>query len=251
MEKAMRINAKGYIARKGRLLYRRLRYCKGYGVHSPFVYNLITKVIEEPYPYYRFDDIELLRKRLLQREKEVAKVVRREAISPKYGALLFRLANYFQAGSILQVGPSMGLSALYLTSYKAGLKCISVENIPEYTAISRWVYGIGARTDIDLRTGDYARLIPEVLEEMGKVDLAFFNFRHEQSPDIRLVTKCMEHAGEGSLFVLDGIKANPSMRALWKEVCAHGKVTVCIDLFSMGIVFFNPKLHKRRYKVYY
>ena len=51
--------------RKSILLYRGIRYRKGFGVHSPFVYNLITKVIEERCPYYCFDDIELVRKQLL------------------------------------------------------------------------------------------------------------------------------------------------------------------------------------------
>ena len=53
-----------------------------------------------------------------------------------------------------------------------------------------------------------------------------------------------------SLF-FEGIKASRKMRKFWKEVCAHPEVTVTIDLYSMGIVFFNKKLHKRDYIVYF
>ena len=60
----MRLIPKVNTLRKGALLYRCLRYRKGYGVHSPFVYNLITKVIEEKCSYYSFYDIELLRREL-------------------------------------------------------------------------------------------------------------------------------------------------------------------------------------------
>ena len=99
-------------------MYRSIRYRKGFGVHSPFVFNLITKVIEEKCSYYSFYDIELLRKQLLFREGEItypdrqnkgkrktrsiSEIVKRESIRPKHGALLFRLTNYFKSKNILQ-----------------------------------------------------------------------------------------------------------------------------------------------------
>ena len=58
--------------RRSILLYRRVRYRKGYGVHSPFVYNLITKVIEESGHFYLLDDIALTRLKLQYREELVS-----------------------------------------------------------------------------------------------------------------------------------------------------------------------------------
>ena len=116
----MQILPKVNTLRKGSLLYRSIRYRKGFGVHSPFVFNLITKVIEEKCSYYSFYDIELLRKQLLFREGEItypdrqnkgkrktrsiSEIVKRESIRPKHGALLFRLTNYFKSKNILQIG---------------------------------------------------------------------------------------------------------------------------------------------------
>ena len=48
-----------------------------------------------------------------------------------------------------------------------------------------------------------------------------------------------------------GQKRRVKMREFWKEICSHPEVTVTIDLYSMGIVFFNKKLHKRDYIVYF
>ncbi|MDR1937790.1 MAG: SAM-dependent methyltransferase [Tannerellaceae bacterium] len=234
--------------RKSVLLYRRILRSKGYGVHSPFVYNLITKVIEERRPYYCFSGIELLRKQL--KDHPVAGVVASDAIRPKQGALLFRLANYFRSKHILQIGASTGLSTLYLTSYMPGIKCITLENRPEYASIARWVYGKAARTPIDLRVGDYQTLLPGILEQMGTVDLVFFNTCREPS-NTGLFDTCMAYAQADTVFVFEGIKASRPMRECWKAVCAHPEVTVTLDLYSMGIVFFNKKLHKRDYTVYF
>ncbi len=103
----MQIIPKVNTLRKGALLYRCIRYRKGFGVHSPFVFNLITKVIEEKCSYYSFYDIELLRKQLLQ-TRSIGEIVKRESIRAKHGALLFRLTNYFKSKNILQIGTTMG-----------------------------------------------------------------------------------------------------------------------------------------------
>lgn len=263
----MQIIPKANTLRKSVLLYRSIRYRKGYGVHSPFVFNLITKVINERCSYYSFYDIELLRKQLLFREQEIVypdrqqkgrvrrrtigEIVAREAIKPKHGALLFRLANYFKSKKILQLGPSMGLSTLYLTSYAPDLDCIALENVPEFATIARMAFEKEGKNPVDLRTGAYTELLPKALEDMESPDFIFFNTLYEQHNNVWLFNECMKHVHEDTVFVLEGIKASRKMRELWQDICARPDVTVTIDLYSMGIVFFNKRLHKRDYIVYF
>ena len=253
--------------KKSILLYRGLRYRKGFGVHSPFVFNLITKVIEEKASYYSLDDIELIRKQMLYREERVdylsrgrkgkkssrtiGQIVRQESIKPKHGALLFRLTNYFRPQNILQIGASMGLSTLYLSSYASGLKCCVLENEPEFAKISRIVYEKGARNPIDLRVGNYQELLPKILKEKESIDLFFFNSLYEQQQNHLLFEMCLSKVHNDTVFVFEGIKENKRIREFWRSVCENPKVTVTIDLYSMGIVFFNKKLHKRDYIVYF
>jgi predicted O-methyltransferase YrrM len=226
-------------------LYRRILRRKGHGVHSPFVYNLITKVIDERCPYYRFSDIERLRRQLPSKEQAAHKAIR-----PKQDALLFRLTHYFRSKHIVQIGASTGLSTLYLTSYARGVKCITLEKLPEQAAVARWVYEQAGCTWVDLRVGDYSALLPGILEEMGTVDFVFFNTGREVS-DASLFDTCAKYAKADTVFVFEGIKNSRSMRGLWKMICARPDVTVTIDLYSMGLVFFNKKLHKRNYTVYF
>lgn len=253
--------------RKSILLYRYVRYRRGYGVHSPFVFNLITKVIEEKSLYYSFYDIELIRKQLLFKDQPVAypdrrqkdvwqqrplgELVRREGIRPKHGALLFRLTNYFKPRSILQLGAATGLSTLYLTSYAKGLKCIALENVPEFAAIIRQVCEMAASNPVDLRIGAYAEVLPAALQDLGQPDFVFFNTLHEQQNNAALFEMCLKHVHENTVFVFEGIQANRQMSAFWQNVCACPQVTVTLDLYSLGIVFFNKKLHKRDYIVYF
>lgn len=262
----MRLIPKVNTLRKGALLYRCLRYRKGYGVHSPFVYNLITKVIEEKCSYYSFYDIELLRRSLLYREevvacpdrqhpgrikqRQVGEIVRQEAIKASHGALLFRLVNYFKSRHILQLGPNMGISTLYLTSYAKDLRCIALEAVPEFAVIARHTFE-RAHNPIDLRVGTYAELLPKALADMERIDFIYFNTLYEQQHNLSLFETCLRYVNDDTLFVFEGIKASQKMRDFWKAVCARQEVTVTVDLYTLGIVFFNRKLNKRDYIVYF
>lgn len=263
----MQLFPKATTWRKSILLYRGIRYRKGYGVHSPFVYNLITKVIGERCPYYSFYDIELVRRQLLQRDtpvtypdrrkkgkfrtRTVGQIAEREGIKAKHGALLFRLTNHFKSKQILQLGTSMGISTLYLTSCAPDIRCIALENIPAFASIARTVFEKAARNPVDLRTGSLRELLPQALKDMEKIDFLFFNTLSEPENNDWLFETCLKKAGEETVFVFEGIRSNRQMRMFWQNVCRRPEVTVTIDLYSMGIVFFNKRLHKKDYIVYF
>ena len=252
--------------RRGSLLYRGIRYRKGFGVHSPFVYNLITKVIEERCPYYRFQDIELYRKRLSYQggrftypdtrrggkpsSRSPRELTRREAIPPKVGALLFRMANYFKPKTILQLGTMTGISTLYLTSYARELRCVVLDDVPALEGIVRTTFAEKARCAMDLRVGDYRETLLPALADLGEVDFVFFHIYGRYDAGW-LFGKCLRHACEKTVFVLDGIRESLETRRFWDEVRACPEVTVTLDLYSLGIALLDKKLHKKNYIVYF
>lgn len=146
----MQIIPKANTLRKGVLLYRGIRYRKGFGVHSPFVFNLITKVIEERCQYYSFYDIELIRKQLLfqngeiaypdrqqkgkMRSRTIGQIVEREAIRPKHGALAFPSCQLFQIETYPSVGSFHG----------------PVHFVPDFIRIRTEMYRPGKRAGVCL-----------------------------------------------------------------------------------------------------
>lgn len=61
---------------------RRIGHCRGFGVQSPWSYNMVRYVINEHFPYYAYKSL---------RKKYPADAIRR-----KVGEFLLRLANYVQ-----------------------------------------------------------------------------------------------------------------------------------------------------------
>ena len=92
----------------------RFRHRCGYGVHSPFAFHLITGVIYETAPYYKYAP-------LLEEEKRLAaqhsRSWREEPLRVK--RLLFRLVNYARPETVVDAGP-LSASRLYLKAGREG-----------------------------------------------------------------------------------------------------------------------------------
>ena len=84
--------------------YRHVRYTKGFGVHSPYAFSLITQVINEKMYYYAYDDIRRLRKYSAERRFKIKRITLKKKIPSKKLFLIYRLVNNFNPKNILQIG---------------------------------------------------------------------------------------------------------------------------------------------------
>ena len=89
----------------------RFRHRQGYGVHSPFAFNFITRVIFERSAYYKYASLRALEKQM--KHTRGAEWLYEPLRVKK---LLFRLVNFAQPITIVDAG-RLAASSLYL---KAG-----------------------------------------------------------------------------------------------------------------------------------
>jgi hypothetical protein len=57
------------------------------------------------------------------------------------------------------------------------------------------------------------------------------------------------NAHEGSIFIFDDIHWSKEMELAWEEIKNHPKVTVTLDLFKIGIVFFHTGQMKQHFRI--
>ena len=234
-------------------LYRKLRYRKGFGVHSPFTYDLITKVIEEKTPYYIFEEIESFRKELLRRENPMKSLTEQEAQPKNYGALLFRLINFFKSCNVLQIGSSTGLMSLYLAlPLRNSCKCYALE---ERTGL---LEAVGAFADdhslknLHLVEGDYEENLRRLKPEIDSFDFIFINAQGDAEKTRKSLRLVETFIYPETVMVIDNIGRNRAMKQLWNEIINRQDARLTIDLLSLGLVFFNtPHLHKQHHKTYF
>lgn len=240
------------------LFYRFLRFRKGFGVHSPFAFNLITNVIDERCAYYAYDRIEIVRRQLLQMGAplgttgmSIGRATARYGIRKSHGQLLFRLANYFKPKQIVQVGTGMGLSTLYLTGYSAHVQCISLEEDPARAEWARWCLERMGKRHVRVERGGYESLLPKALAQFETVDFLFFNAPERATELYGMFEKCVGHIQPDTVLVVEGLRASRAMQDFWERVKAHPATVLTFDLYHVGLVFFNKKMYRKDYIVYF
>jgi predicted O-methyltransferase YrrM len=224
-------------------LYRKLRYRKGFGVHSPFTYSLITKVIEEKTPYYIFDEIEQFRKNLS---------LRKETQHKNYGALLFRIVIFFKCRTVLQIRTYTGVMSLYLSlASRKNCNCYALEENPDLLGAVKIFAEQQHLDNLHFMEGDCTENMKKLKTFIPSFDLIFINQlgNPEKTFETFELSRCF--IGEKSILIIDGISKNKAMKKLWKTIKNDPGTRVTIDLFALGIIFFDKKLHKQHYKNYF
>ena len=226
--------------------------------HSPFAFNLITNVIDEKCAYYAYDRIDIVRRQLLQNGAplgttgmSVGRATARYGIRKSHGQLLFRLANYFKPKQIVQVGTGMGLSTLYLTGYSAHVQCISLEEDPARAEWARWCLERMGKRHVRVERGGYESLLPKALAQFEAVDFLFFNAPERATELYGMFEKCVGHIQPDTVLVVEGLRASRAMRDFWERVKAHPATVLTFDLYHVGLVFFNKKMYRKDYIVYF
>lgn len=229
-----------------------------YHIHSPFVYDLLTNIIEDPTPFYIYDRIESLRSQMLLSQEEInvtdfgtggskshvrklkIKYIASHYVKPaKYGQLLFRLINRLKPSNLLELGTSLGITSMYQASPNSNSTLITLEGCAETAAIAKRNFEKAQIKNIHVFIGEFDKRLPQAIFKLQKLDYVFFDGNHREEATLRYFNQCLQAAHENSFFIIDDIHWSSGMQRAWKEIKKHKQVSVTIDLFYLGIVFFS------------
>jgi len=238
-----------------------------HAIHSPFVYDLYTNIILDRSSYYAFEKIESVRAKMIlsdekipvldygtggeeksQRLLKISYIARHYVKPQKDGQLLFRLINYFHPGSILEMGTSLGITTLFLAAPVSKSKVVTIEGCPNTSAVARKNFERAGVKNIVLETGEFNKSLPLALAHFEKLDFVYFDGNHRKQATLQYFNQCLELHHTGSVFVFDDIHWSSEMLEAWDEIRNHPLVTISIDLYRVGIIFFRetqPKQHFR------
>lgn len=231
---------------------------KGHGVHSPFVYDFIRKVLNDGHKYEAYTRVEALRRQLLINDKVIevedfgagsalaksnrrslASIAKHAAKSPKYAQLLFRIVQFYQPANILELGTSLGISTAYMALGHQRAQVVTGEGSAAIAAQARDNFNRLGLAQPQLVQGNFDDTLPAMLKLLKQVDLAFVDGNHRLEPTVRYFQQLLPYLNEYSIVILDDIHWSADMEQAWEQVKAHEAVTLTIDLFFIGLVFFR------------
>jgi len=238
----------------------------GHGVHSPFMYQFTRYVLYEKHPFYIFDSIEKLRASLkkdtrvlnitdfgtgINRTTSVSDIARKSLKTTRESQLLFRIAHYMKVVNVLELGTSLGITSMYLGSLSTKLKFVTLEGCPQIAAVADENFRQMGLSNIELVIGNIDDTLPDVLDSMSQLDMVFIDANHKSAAVLKYFELCMSKFHKSSIVIIDDIYWSDGMEYAWQTIKNHPRVTSSIDLFHMGIVFFNTDINKMHYKMRY
>lgn len=258
------------LARKYALYY--LKAKTKHGVHSPFVFDLVTKVLEDPVKYPDYKTVENLRLSLLNNrlvtevedfgagrkqagtyQKRVSEIVAKTAKPARWGKLLYRLCRHYHAINIIELGTSLGVSSAYQAlgalQSSPSIRFTTIEgskNLADMAAINLGNLGF-SEPQVTVVPGEFDKVLPSVLESYSSIDFAFVDGNHRKEPTLNYFELLLPKAHNDTVFVFDDIHWSDEMTEAWEQLKLHPQVTVTIDLFYLGLVFIRQEQVKENF----
>jgi len=239
---------------------------KGHGIHSPFVYDFIEKVLNDTTQYPAYTLIEQQRKLLLsdtavievedfgagssviKTNQRVVKAIAASSLKPKkYSQLLFRMVQYYQSKTIIELGTSFGITSSYLASANAAATVYTCEGSKNIAAIAGQTFRKLQLNNIHIQEGDFELTLSGLLGRLQTIDLAFVDGNHRKEPTIKYFLQLLQHTHPSSILIFDDIHWSKGMEEAWAQIQQHPQVTLTIDLFFIGIVILNSNIKVKQH----
>ncbi len=243
------------------------RHRKGHGIQSPFVYELVSKVIHDKTWHNEYEFFKRIRKRLNHSDaildikddgagskyfknnnRPVSALARVSSVTPKFGKLLFRLARFYKPATIVELGTSIGLSTIYLAMGNTASEVISIEEDFILCEFAKQVFHENDLKNITVLHGRFDDKLGEISEQINDPTLVFIDGNHRYGAAIRYFDYFCEKVKSGTI-IFDDIHWSQEMRKAWKTVAKDARTHVSIDLFFMGMVIRRPDTTPGNYTV--
>ncbi|MDR1878448.1 MAG: class I SAM-dependent methyltransferase [Bacteroidales bacterium] len=234
-------------------------------VHSAFVYDFIISVLKQKKFTNNRIHIEKIGKQLLkiQQKSEVrdSQVNRKYGLvasqrnrsrkrlcnSVKVGCILHNLVRHYHLCSIVELGTSLGIDTVCLAKATPNATVFTVELNPEMAEIASKVFEQLHLTNIELINTDSDAAIALFADKSKDIDLFFINSAHSCDSISRYFSFVKNHAKNNTIFILSDIYCSKEMRNVWKKIQADPNVSISIDLYAVGIVFFRKGIVKQNF----
>lgn len=236
-----------------------------HGVHSPFVYDLVTKCFNDKKIYPEYEILKSHRKALRSdssmvemkdfgqgsrvfkgNARKVSAVVKNAGMKKKRQKLLFRLSKYFKSETVLELGTSLGLGTVALSLSNEFSAINTVEGCPNTLSKAQEYFEKFNLHNIQI----HQELFSEFLENTStQFDLIFIDGDHNGERTLGYFNSLLNKVHNDSLIIFDDIYWSKDMTVAWQKIIANEKVTVSIDTFQWGLVFFRKEQPKQHFVI--
>lgn len=170
--------------------------------------------------------------------------------SPSRGGIGDEASEDRKGLTIVELGTSLGVTTAYLAAMDSRNKVVTYEGCPAVAEVARANWEKLGLSNIACVVGEITvDSLQLAVDRLSGIDVAFIDANHTCEATLTYFNALASRVHDKSVIVLDDIHYNEEMERAWKAICADERVTSTIDLYQMGMVFFDPHYWHRNYKM--
>ena len=248
------------------------RHRKGFGVHSPFIFNFIANVLVRNKNHdHDVGLINRIKKDIAHKEQMIKKegfgagsgyghgnnislkkLLHQQSINHKYGRLLYKMSAYYQPSNIIELGTSLGISTLYLALGCRTAEINTIEGDRQLYQVAGSIISTALPDNrIHILHNEFSEVIESLFKNKKEHLMVFIDGNHQKEATLEYCELIRKHVDKPSIIIIDDIHWSSEMLAAWKEICAIPEFTFTIDLFRLGIVFTQKSAAKQHFVIKY
>jgi predicted O-methyltransferase YrrM len=247
-----------------------------YDVHSPYLSSLLAATLLDDRSYYAFKPIEQARyfwatqnqivkthdlgagsRASATAQQTTRLLARRVAVPAEVGRFFFRLALFAKPDNIIELGTNLGISTLYWHGSDRRRPLYTVEGNPHLVQLAQRTWQLGrAQATLKPYLGDFATILPEILDQVPQIGLLSIDGDHRGSATLDYFERALPKLRNDSIVLIGDIHWSPDMEGAWRQLQAHPRVRASLDFYHFGLLLFRPEFQqpehhtiiRRRYK---
>lgn len=243
----------------------KLKSTNQHGVHSPFVYDLVTKCFYDKTKYEDYTKLKNYKSALLNSSesievtdlgegskvfktntRNVKDIANTSASLDKSMYLMYRLFSYFKPKQALELGTSLGVATHAMSKGNPNSLITTIEGCPKTSQFTQNQLRDKTK-NITFLNGHFKTVLPTLTQDT--FDFIFFDGHHNKEATIDYFEMLLPKATNDSVFIFDDIYWSKGMTEAWEYIKNHPKVTVTVDTFFWGFAFFRTEQAKEHFKI--
>jgi predicted O-methyltransferase YrrM len=139
------------------------------------------------------------------------------------------------------MGTSLGITTCYLAHGVPNASVVTMEGAPTVAQEALTTFKNLGFQNIQLIEGNFDQSLPNYLQNISTIGVAYVDGNHRYNPTMHYFNLLLAKSDEHSIFIFDDIHWSTEMQEAWKIIKNHPLVTVTIDTYQWGIVFFRSE----------
>lgn len=181
-----------------------------YRVHSPFVYDLVTNVLNDKSHRQEYPKIQNLYT---------------SKINSKHLKLIYRIINHYKSENILEIGNSNLLDSIFLSNIQLKAN-VFFSNV---------------------KTNEISEIKTQNNIQSESFDFAFYNLKNNDNFTLSEFMNHIKYFHNNSIVAINNIHQSKEIEEVWRKIITQKEVTISIDLFFIGLLFFRKEQVKENF----